>query len=93
MQQMDEMQGAQPRTVVVTGATSGIGEACVIQLVEAGHRVVAVGRRGVRLHELALRCTPGRVRGVIPGRRRDCDIRQSYPVYRCGQANGHIGAF
>jgi NADP-dependent 3-hydroxy acid dehydrogenase YdfG len=54
---------------VVTGATSGIGEACVEQLVEAGHRVVAVGRRGVRLHELALRCTPGRVRGLT------CDVR------------------
>ncbi|WP_291028483.1 SDR family NAD(P)-dependent oxidoreductase [Hydrogenophaga sp.] len=42
----------QPRTVWVTGATSGIGRACVLKLLGLGHRVVALGRRWDRLHQL-----------------------------------------
>jgi NADP-dependent 3-hydroxy acid dehydrogenase YdfG len=38
--------------VWVTGATSGIGEACVAPFLAAGHRVVAVGRRADRLDAL-----------------------------------------
>ena len=40
------------RTVWVTGATTGIGRACVVKLVERGHRVIALGRRIDRLHDL-----------------------------------------
>jgi short-subunit dehydrogenase len=52
------------RTVVVTGATSGIGRATVAQLVGRGARVVAVGRREPALRELAgeLDGAPGRLR-------------------------------
>jgi 3-hydroxy acid dehydrogenase/malonic semialdehyde reductase len=39
--------------VVVTGATSGIGEACCHRFLAAGSRVVAIGRRAERLHALA----------------------------------------
>ncbi len=39
-------------TALVTGATSGIGLACVEALVGAGARVVALGRRGDRLAAL-----------------------------------------
>lgn len=42
-----------PRTVFITGATSGIGRACVEAFSKAGSRVVAVGRRQERLDELA----------------------------------------
>ncbi len=40
------------RTVWVTGATSGIGRACVIRLVQRGCRVIALGRRLERLKQL-----------------------------------------
>jgi Short-chain alcohol dehydrogenase of unknown specificity len=40
------------KTVLVTGATAGIGEACARAFVSAGWRVVATGRRADRLAEL-----------------------------------------
>ena len=40
------------RTVWVTGATSGIGRACVTALADRGHKVIALGRRAERLDEL-----------------------------------------
>jgi 3-hydroxy acid dehydrogenase/malonic semialdehyde reductase len=49
---MGELNG---RIALVTGATSGFGEACAEALVAAGARVVAVGRRGDRLQALAAR--------------------------------------
>src|SRR5205807_832254 len=39
---------------IVTGATSGIGRALVIELVRRGAKVVAMGRRGDRLERLAV---------------------------------------
>jgi 3-hydroxy acid dehydrogenase / malonic semialdehyde reductase len=45
-------------TAFVTGATSGIGEACAEILARAGARVVAAGRREQRLVDLARRLGP-----------------------------------
>ncbi|WP_159981166.1 MULTISPECIES: SDR family NAD(P)-dependent oxidoreductase [unclassified Novosphingobium] len=41
------------KTVLVTGATSGIGEACARAFIGAGWRVVGTGRRAERLQALA----------------------------------------
>lgn len=43
----------QPSVVLVTGASSGIGRACVDVFLEQGNRVIAAARRGDRLQELA----------------------------------------
>ena len=40
------------RTILITGATSGIGWATAVLLHEAGHRIVATGRRADRLDAL-----------------------------------------
>ncbi len=45
-------------TAFITGATSGIGEACADRLIRDGARVVAVGRRADRLAALAGRLGP-----------------------------------
>ncbi len=41
------------KTVVITGATSGIGEATAIKFAEATNRLIITGRRKDRLHDLA----------------------------------------
>ena len=41
------------KTVVITGATSGIGEATAIKFAEATNRIIITGRRKDRLHDLA----------------------------------------
>ncbi len=50
------------KTVFITGATSGIGEAAVHVFANAGWRVVATGRRADRLQALAAAVGPDRVR-------------------------------
>jgi 3-hydroxy acid dehydrogenase/malonic semialdehyde reductase len=53
------------RVALVTGATSGIGAACVEAFLSAGARVVAAGRRADRLDALAARHPAGRVLPVV----------------------------
>lgn len=41
------------KTVMVTGATSGIGRSCALKFGEAGYRVIITGRRAEKLQEVA----------------------------------------
>jgi short-subunit dehydrogenase len=45
---------SEPRTVWITGASSGIGRALALQLAQAGHRVVISARNADALQEMAL---------------------------------------
>ena len=49
------------RTVVLTGATNGIGLESAAQLAALGHRLVLVGRNPEKLTAAAGRELPGRV--------------------------------
>src|ERR1700760_3167853 len=42
-----------PRTALITGASRGIGKACVHALADAGHRIVLAARSAERLEEVA----------------------------------------
>ncbi|MFC0203490.1 SDR family NAD(P)-dependent oxidoreductase [Novosphingobium soli] len=53
------------KTVLVTGATSGIGEACARAFAAAGWRVVGTGRRAERLHALAEALGPDRFQPCV----------------------------
>lgn len=41
------------KTVLITGATAGIGEACAFKFASHGHRLILTGRRNERLESLA----------------------------------------
>jgi NADP-dependent 3-hydroxy acid dehydrogenase YdfG len=42
-----------PTTIMITGATSGIGKACAVRFAAKGKRLIITGRRDDRLQELA----------------------------------------
>lgn len=63
------------KVALVTGASSGIGRACVVALVGAGAKVVAIARRMDRLHQLQEEF-PGSVIGI------EVDVRDREAVIR-----------
>jgi uncharacterized protein len=64
---------AETRAAVVTGASSGIGEAIAVELARRGHRLVLVARRTDRLHALAESLSSGAY--VLPADLSDRDER------------------
>ena len=54
------------KTVLITGATSGIGEATAVKFAEASDRLIITGRRKVRLEELTKHLTSNFGVEVLP---------------------------
>jgi NAD(P)-dependent dehydrogenase (short-subunit alcohol dehydrogenase family) len=78
MQQAEEVTAGAARVAVVTGASSGIGEATVLRLAAEGWTVIASARRTGRLEELArTAATSGGAGRVIPA---TLDVRDTASV-------------
>jgi NADP-dependent 3-hydroxy acid dehydrogenase YdfG len=59
------MSGIQDKVVVITGASSGVGEATALLLAERGAKVVLAAREPDRLADLAARIAASRGRGNL----------------------------
>jgi NAD(P)-dependent dehydrogenase (short-subunit alcohol dehydrogenase family) len=77
------------QTAIVTGAGSGIGQACATALLHEGWQVVFVGRREAALHEaIAAAGEPGRNAIALPCDVADADAVQALfntVAQRCGR--------
>ena len=89
-----EMPDLRDQTVIVTGASSGIGEATVVRLAKAGANVVLFARRGDRLQTLAQKVDPtGTHTLVVSGDLTSADDRQrlvTQTVGRFGRIHGLV---
>ena len=63
------MSSSQPRVILITGASSGIGRACSIALSQAFSPLVLIlsGRREAELHATAKECREGTVTEICVG--------------------------
>nr|WP_262407792.1 SDR family NAD(P)-dependent oxidoreductase [Stenotrophomonas sp. PS02300] len=73
------------RTVIVTGASGGIGVALCHALVQAGASIMAVGRNRSRLTTLAAALPAGRVHTVVADL--SAPLGRSHLIAAIGQAN------
>ena len=49
---MDSVFSLNGKTILITGATSGIGKTCVVKFAQSGAKIVAVGRDAQKLEKL-----------------------------------------
>lgn len=74
--------------VVVTGASSGIGEACAYEFAKNGHTLVLGARRADRLGAIATRCRELGAKSVLAA---DLDVRQETSVQAFGAEVAKLG--
>ena len=72
------------KTVLVTGASAGIGKAAAIALAEAGAKIIATGRRKQELDALVRQCG-GAVTEAIAGDLNDAQLRRGPRQARAGR--------
>ena len=54
-----------PLTILITGATAGIGRTTALALAKAGHRVFATGRRQAQLESLEKEAAGLKLEGIV----------------------------
>ena len=81
------MEGLSGKSVLVTGGSSGIGEACARRLAAEGCRVMVAGRDGARTRAVARSLLPAGRHGSVTGDVRlvgDCRALVTAAVERFG---------
>src|SRR4030081_1602566 len=77
-----------PKNIVITGASGGIGAALAVQLGAAGHRVAIAARREHELREVAARVEGGAV--VVPAdvtKRGDVERLRDHAINELGHVD------
>ena len=89
---MASIEGAGGLNIIVTGASSGLGEAIARVLAGQGHRIVLVARRAERLNELAAEINPSGKRVIAASADVSDPAALARVVNRAESIFGAIGA-